>query len=341
MIYIKKKLIVFFSLIIYILRENILKAIPLSILIIREMVKATTLEILANFRAVMAELQTIRSRIITGKHIQARKWKSKTFPYFTQDNYEQPCRNFSLILRVGEYYDESNCCSNLQIKLHNKYKNTKDYIALPECDIKTLQDQQNRRIQRLGWITDLITKHEPELLEYYNLYLHRTYLSYVKWSMKDGKEIKSEEDWTAEVKEKKQDCSWGFEWFLMRDCEFYSKEIATNPYLTKKKRNEGYTYMHLACFHSYLFNSKRNFSLFRVKYGKGDKKITNKGCKSGWYSTYKYSSSNDRDNENISILSSHYNLEELKEICKMNNIAVEKGKTKYEDLAALLKEKMP
>jgi hypothetical protein len=68
----------------------------------------------------------------------------------------------------------------------------------------------------------------------------------------------------------------------------------------------------------------------KIKYAKGGK-ITNAGLKATEYYYY----NGDKSNWSFE---SHSKTHDLVEMCFRNNIAVPKGKSKYEDLAALLKQ---
>jgi hypothetical protein len=299
------------------------------------MVKATTLEILANFRAVMAELVLVHSCVKVHRGFM-RKYNGKRFPCFVGDDFIEDRRERTTKrLLQGKYYysyrpsdaDVPKYILRRDFKIDNvRYRKTdrrpKENGKGMEEYYSETEAEYNEYVCKLLIVT--LKEKDPEVYKYYKMYVAEAFESKLADHIK-YKCIMNEKT----LKEYHRANYRLISLFLNRQVPLPCKE-AINPYYSTYCVERKTTNVCKPKFYSHLFTGDYNFSLMKIKYAKGGK-ITNAGLKATEYYYY----NGDKSNWSFE---SHSKVYDLAEMCKRNNIAVPKGKGKYEDLAALLKQ---
>lgn len=295
------------------------------------MVKATTFEILGNFKAVMDELKVVyekyKGRTFVLQH------ESKRFPLFCLEK-EVVYRRFRTTkrYRTGKYYSDAPYLFRFQ------HRNRVEEVfreAFKKNFRPRQRDEQGRYTETeddyekfcVKTLHKYIERDDPQTIQYYKDYLMKTY--------KVSEEYKTFEDfynkWSLFPYDYRSENEYGFvAWITQAKVCGTGREIS--PYYSKYNVIRKETKVCEPKFYSHLFTGERNFSLMRIKYAKSGK-ITNAGLTA---TTYYYENSDFVNWE----FNSHSKKVNLEVMCDINNINYPKG-SKYEDLAKLLKEKLP
>jgi len=288
------------------------------------MVKTTTFEILANFKAVMEELT---DAFTSRKYKYERNYKGKRFPFFVYEN-DKPYQRLRTSSRymTGKYYTDSGSIYELNGKnkikdiIHNILKISIRGRKLEEkaygVQVKWLETEDEYRSYLLKTLFYKIKETDPETIQYY-----KDYLATMKWD-KPLEEVYRLQRFSY--------YSLGFINFITEKIDLPKKSI--NPYYTKYNVGRRETNVCLPEFYSRLFTGDHNFSLLKIKYAKGGK-ITNAGLKATSYYYYNGDIANWE-------FASHSKRSDLESMLVKNDIPIPKG-SKYEDLAKILKEKLP
>lgn len=294
------------------------------------MVKATTLEILGNFKAVMEELQLAFQEGKTQRY--SFKFKGKRFPFFCDE--KDPAYSRSKTTQrymTGKYYCDAPHLWKFQhrnrveeiFRVHFK----KNFRPRHKEGDKYTEKEDDYGEFCIKTLHKYIQENDPQTIQHYKDYLMKSY--------KETEEFKTFEDyynkWSLYPYDYGYENKQGFISFItgIRVCGT-GREIP--PYYTKYNVGRKETKVCDPKFYSHLFIGEYNFSLLKIKYAKGGK-ITNAGLKATQYHYYNGDKANWEFN-------SHSKKEDLEHMCNINNIKYPKG-SKYEDLAKLLKEKLP
>lgn len=299
------------------------------------MVKATTFEILGNFKAVMEELQIAFEEGKTKRY--SFSFKGKRFPYFCDEKNTAYHRCITTKrYMVGKYYSDAPYLfragwRNRVEEVYNRHfnKDNKKYLRGRKRDENKnyTETEEQYRDFCIKTLVNLIQENDPETIEYYKEYMKKHYDA-EKWESKGGFESYI----TANIYIP-YECGNAFLHYITTS--FNRDRHALNevpPYYTTYKTGMKETKICCSEFYSSLFTSHTNFSLLKIKYAKGGK-ITNAGLKATPYYYYNGEVSNWE-------FCSHSKKDDLENMCNINNIKYPKG-SKYEDLAKLLKEKLP
>ena len=302
------------------------------------MVKATTLEILANFRAVMEELVLVHSCVKVHRGFM-RKYKEKRFPYFVGDDFiedrrERTCRRYL----KGKYYYSyiPECTDNVKRLMQHYFKDTN--VRYRKMDRRQKENgkgmeeyytetEEEYKKYVFGLLSKTLKEKDPEVYNYYKMHVAKSFERRMEDHIK-YKSVLVEKT----LKEYRKANTRLLTLFLNTDIELPCKQ-SINPYYSTYCVERKTTNVCKPKFYSHLFTGDYNFSLMKIKYAKGGK-ITNAGLKATEYYYY----NGDKSNWSFE---SHSKAFALGEMCRRNDIAIEKGKNKYEDLAKLLKEKLP
>ncbi len=300
------------------------------------MVKATTIEILTNFKAVMEELQ-IAFEAIKNKWYSG-KINGKRFPFFCGEQEVHIGRSFTnKIYMIGKYYSDAPHIfkEGYRHKVQEIYqthfnKDNKNFFRRKK-DTETSEQYRDCYIKM---VVNLIQENDPETIEYYTAYLKKHYdpKNY------NANGIKYEENGGFETYFKDNLYSpseYGRGFIQYITTTFNRDRLTINevpPYYSKYKVSRKETKVCDPKFYTHLFTGEHNFSLMKIKHAKGGK-ITNAGLKATAYYYYNGEKANWEFN-------SHSKKDELENMCDINNIKYPRH-SKYEDLAKLLKEKLP
>lgn len=297
------------------------------------MVKATTFEILANFKAVMEELQLVCSSNKSNKYNS--KYNGKRFPFFVFDD-DKPYGRLRTTTRymTGKYY--SDAPETFRVGYRNKVeevmrrelnKKFRERKFIESGDWRQPRTYQETEIEYEKSCFQTLYKHinetDPQTTQYWNDIIMEFY---------DKSDFKKEGKSFEEYREPHITSlySLGFIPFITGFITLPNKKFS--PYYTKYNVSRKDTKVCEAKFYSNLFTGNHNFSLMRIKYPKGGK-ITNAGLKATEYYYY----NGDKSNWSFE---SHSKKDDLETMLYMNDIKIPKG-SKYDDLAKLLKEKLP
>ena len=293
------------------------------------MVITTTFEILAQFQSVMAELTDAYT---SRQYKFERKYKGKRFPYFVYET-EKPYsrQRTSRRYMTGKYHStcdcvvsahSRNCVDEIMSSVFKRAFRARKQTPAQKGTVGAGWDETEAEYcsAKVNWLIQKIEAEDPATIQHYRDFL----LSISNAEQKADPEAFYQ-------KHVKTYFSIGLIEFITKSITCPAKNI--NPYYTKYNVGRVDTNVCEPLFYSHAFTGSSNFSLLKIKYAKGGK-ITNSGLTA---TVYTYSNS-DYTNYRYE---SHSKKDDLENMCNINNIKMTKGAKKYEDLAKLLKEKMP
>lgn len=295
------------------------------------MVKATTFSDLANFQAVMDELKVVYELLKTNRYQPT--YKGKRFPSFCMDNDSAYHRyRTTSRYRTGKYYSDAPYLFRFQHR--NRVEEVFRQVFKKNFRPRE-RDEQGRFTETeddyekfcVKTLHKYIERDDPQTIQYYKDYLMKTY--------KESEEFKTFEDyynkWSIFPYDYGYENECGFvAWITKAKVCGTGREIS--PYYSKYNVGRKETNVCDPKFYTHLFTGEYNFSLLKIKYARGGK-ITNAGLKATQFHYY----NGDRQNWEFN---SHSKKDDLEVMCSRNNIPIPRH-SKYEDLAKLLKEKLP
>jgi len=293
------------------------------------MVITTTFEILAQFQSVMAELTDAYT---SKKYKFERNYKGKRFPYFVYDTEKAYSRQrTSRRYMTGKYHSTADCV----VSAHHR-------CIVDEIMGTVFKRQFRARKQTLAQRGTIGNGWDETEEEYCSAKVNHLIQ---KIQEEDPATIQHYRDWLLSISnaEQKADPEAFYQkyyksFYSLGIVEFISTRITCpakkiNPYYSKYNVGRVDTNVCEPLFYSHLFTGSSNFSLLKIKYAKGGK-ITNSGLTATVYTYSNCDSSHYR-------YESHSKKDDLEGMCLINDIKMTKGAKKYEDLAKLLKEKLP
>jgi hypothetical protein len=303
------------------------------------MVKSTTFEILGNFKAVMEEL----TEVFTSRKVYKyeRNYKGKRFPYFVYESDTPYSRTrTSKRYMTGRYYSDTESTYGIYGK--NKMSDIMNYVFKKSFRCRKQTEKQSGvqttwaeteneyKMYMIKTIYQKVKEETPDTIQHYKDSLLERYNDPNETGMYLRKLYPTLDDYYKSERFNEYS-SYGFIPFITSAVGLPNKKI--NPYFTKYNVGRIDTKVCDPKFYSRLFTGENNFSLMKIKYAKGGK-ISNAGLTATTFYYY----NGDRSNWEFNSHSKVYHLEHM---CSLNDIKIPKGCKKYEDLAKLLKEKMP
>lgn len=311
------------------------------------MVRATTIEILTNFKAVMDELLVVYAEINKSLYFHPR-FKNKNFPPFCLDDRYATIRyKTTRRYMTGKYYSDApelfkvGYRNKVEEVFNREFKRSfrerlcsEEEMKKPRVSRTYTETEHEYRTFCIKTLYKHIEEKDPQTIQHYKDYVLKCYNNPI--FTKTGETFECyyhrhiNQHYNNGCEGYNGGC--GFVYWITRSVEC-GEPSKISPYYNKYNVSRNDTKICSDKFYTHLFTGEYNFSLMKIKYAKKGK-ITNAGLKATSFYYY----NGDKTNYEFN---SHSKKDDLWTMINMNDIKIPKGVDKYEDLVKILKEKLP